>query len=151
MAGDGVAGSDLSGAPARAGAVRAGAAKAGRVTVYRGRSGQWAFVGHRVSGFLVFMFLLLHVVDVSLVQHPRLYDEVHALYGNVMLRLFEVGLLAALVFHSLNGLRIVMIDFFPGAIRKQRPVLAAVVLLTALATVAGGYVILRPFVEGGPV
>jgi len=127
--------------------VRAGT-RAGNSTVYRGRSGQWAFVGHRVSGFLVFMFLLLHVVDVSLVQHPRLYNDVHALYGNVVLRLFEVGLLAALVFHSLNGLRIVMIDFFPGAIRNQRAMLSAVVFLTLALSTVGGFVILRPFLEG---
>lgn len=117
-------------------------------TVYRGRSGQWAFVAHRVTGFLVFFFLLLHIVDVSLVAWPRLYDEVHELYGNVLLRLFEVGLLAALVFHSLNGLRIVMIDFFPGSIGNEKRVLSAVVALTALLTAAGGWIIMKPFVDG---
>lgn len=117
-------------------------------SVYRGRSGQWAFVTHRITGFLVFFFLLLHIVDVSLIAWPRLYDEVHELYGNVLLRLFEVGLLGALVFHSLNGLRIVMIDFFPGSIRNEKRVLSGVVALTALLTVAGGWVIMKPFVEG---
>ena len=42
--------------------------RAGDATVYKGRSGQWAFVAHRTTGFLVFMFLLLHIVDVSLVN-----------------------------------------------------------------------------------
>ena len=119
-----------------------------RSTVYRGRSGQWAFIVHRVTGFLVFFFLLLHIVDVSLVARPRLYDEVHQLYGNVLLRLFEVGLLFALVLHSLNGLRIVMIDFFPGSIRNEKAVLAAVTALTAVGTAVGGYVIMKPFIEG---
>lgn len=117
-------------------------------TVYRGRAGQWAFVAHRITGFLVFFFLLLHIVDVSLVSNPRLYDEVHELYGNVLLRLFEVGLLGALVFHSLNGLRIVMIDFFPGSIRNEKRVLSVVVGLTTLLTAAGGWIIMKPFVEG---
>ncbi|HEX2063471.1 MAG TPA: succinate dehydrogenase, cytochrome b556 subunit [Acidimicrobiales bacterium] len=120
----------------------------GRGTVYRGRSGQWAFVTHRVTGVLVFLFLLLHVVDVSLVARPELYDEVHALYGNVLLRLFEVGLLFALVFHALNGLRIVMLDFFPGAIRNEKAVLAVLTVVTLVATAAGGYVIMKPFIEG---
>jgi succinate dehydrogenase / fumarate reductase cytochrome b subunit len=118
-------------------------------TVYRGKTGQWAFISHRVSGFLVFFFLLLHVVDVSLVNaSPRLYDEVHALYGNVMLRLFEVGLLGALLFHAFNGLRIVMIDFFPGAIKNERVMFRVVVFFTLILTAVGGYVILRPFIEG---
>ena len=119
-----------------------------RATVYRGRSGQWAFLTHRVTGFLVFLFLLLHIVDVSLVARPDLYNQVHDLYGNVLLRLFEVGLLFALVFHALNGLRIVMVDFFPGAIRNERAMLKAVVVITTVVTVAGGFVILEPFLAG---
>lgn len=119
-----------------------------RSTVYRGKGGQWAFVTHRITGFLVFFFLLLHIVDVSLIARPRLYDEVHELYGNVVLRLFEVGLLFGLVYHSLNGLRIVMIDFFPGAIRSERAVLWAVAVLSVVVTAAGGTVIMWPFIDG---
>ena len=119
-----------------------------RATLYRGKSGQWAFVGHRVSGFLVFFFLLLHIIDVSLIARPELYDEVHEVYGNVLLRLFEVGLLAALVYHSLNGLRIVVIDFFPTAVRNEKAMLTMVAFLTAVATVVGGYVIMKPWLDG---
>jgi succinate dehydrogenase / fumarate reductase cytochrome b subunit len=118
-------------------------------TVYRGKSGQWAFIAHRVTGFLVFMFLLLHVVDVSLINiDPDLYNEVHQLYGNVLLRLFEVGLLGALLFHAFNGLRIVMVDFFPGAIRNEKVMFRVVVFFTIILTAVGGYVIMKPFVEG---
>ncbi len=118
-------------------------------TVYKGRSGQWAFVGHRVSGVLVFLFLLLHIVDVSLINiSAEVYDEVHQLYGNVVLRIFEVGLLFALLFHSLNGLRIVALDFFPGAVRQERRLLSVVVLLTVAVGVPCGYVILEPFING---
>ena len=118
-------------------------------TVYKGKSGQWAFVMHRITGFLVFMFLLLHVVDVSLVNaSPKLYNEVHDLYGNVLLRIFEVGLLGALVFHAFNGLRIVMIDFFPGAIRSEKVMFTIVLFFTVILTAVGGFIILKPFLEG---
>lgn len=115
-------------------------------SIYRGKSGQWAFITHRVTGFLVLMFLLLHVVDVSLVNvDPRLYDEVHDLYGNVFLRIFEVGLLGALVFHAFNGLRIVIYDFFPRAIKREKEMLTVVVFLTVVLTIVGGWIILHPF------
>ncbi len=117
-------------------------------TPYRGKSGQWAFVGHRVSGFLVFLFLLLHIVDVSLLRWPATYDQVHRLYGNVLLRLFEVGLLFALLFHTCNGVRIVAVDFFPEAVRNQRRLFQGVVAVTLLAGIPGGIVILWPFIEG---
>lgn len=118
-------------------------------TVYKGKSGQWAFVMHRITGFLVFMFLLLHVVDVSLINiDTKLYNEVHELYGNILLRLFEVGLLAALLFHAMNGLRIVMIDFFPGAIRNEKVMFRIVIFVSVVLTAVGGFVILKPFLEG---
>ncbi|HVF75839.1 MAG TPA: succinate dehydrogenase, cytochrome b556 subunit [Acidimicrobiales bacterium] len=103
---------------------------------------------HRITGFLVFFFLLLHIIDVSLIARPRLYDEVHQLYGNVVLRLFEVGLLFGLVYHSLNGLRIVLIDFFPGVIRREKEVLWGVAILSVVLTILGGTVIMWPFIEG---
>jgi succinate dehydrogenase / fumarate reductase cytochrome b subunit len=117
--------------------------------VYKGKSGQWAFVGHRISGVLVFMFLLLHIVDVSLINSdPVLYDEVHELYGNILLRIFEVGLLFALLFHSLNGLRIVLVDFFPGMVRNERRLFTGVLVITVLVGVPCAYVILEPFITG---
>src|SRR5215216_538645 len=117
--------------------------------VYRGKSGQWAFVGHRVSGVLVFMFLLLHIVDVSLINTDTvLYDEVHELYGNILLRVFEVGLLFALLFHSLNGLRIVLVDFFPGMVGNERKLFTGVLVLTVLVGIPCTYVILEPFISG---
>ena len=121
-----------------------------KATVYRGRAGQWAFIMHRVTGLLVFMFLLLHIVDVSTINfhHGRTYDQIHQLYGNILLRIFEVGLLGALVFHSLNGLRIVMVDFFPGAIKNQKNMFGIVLGLTGLATVIGGVIIVKPFFTG---
>ena len=117
-------------------------------TRYKGKAGQWAFLGHRITGFLVFLFLLLHIVDVSLLRWPATYDQVHRLYGNVLLRLFEVGLLFALLFHTFNGVRIVAVDVFPEAVRNQRRLLQVVVALTLLAGVPGGVVIMWPFVEG---
>ena len=117
-------------------------------TPYKGKAGQWAFLGHRITGFLVFLFLLLHIVDVSLLRWPATYDQVHRLYGNVLLRLFEVGLLFALLFHTFNGVRIVAVDVFPEAVRNQRRLLQVVVALTLLAGVPGGIVIMWPFIEG---
>jgi succinate dehydrogenase / fumarate reductase cytochrome b subunit len=117
-------------------------------TRYKGKAGQWAFITHRITGFVVVWFLLLHIVDVSLLRWPATYDQVHRLYGNVLLRLFEVGLLFALLFHTFNGVRIVAVDVFPEAVRNQRRLFQAVVALTLLIGVPGGVVILWPFIDG---
>ena len=117
-------------------------------TLYKGKTGQWAFVLHRITGFLVLMFILLHIVDVSMLNFPRIYNEIHALYGNILMRLFEVGLLFGLVYHALNGLRVIMIDFFPGSIKNEKSVFYGIFSLTVLLTIIGGVIILRPFFTG---
>lgn len=123
-----------------------------RGTIYKGKTGMWAFTAHRVTGFLVLMFLLLHVVDVTLAGiSEHLYDTVHAVYGNILLRLFEVGLLGALVFHALNGLRIIAVDFFDTAVERQKQLAWVVAGITAVVTVAGGIVIVLPFFTHKPV
>src|SRR3990172_5728592 len=63
--------------------------------------GRWGFWAHRVSGVAIFAFLILHLFDVGLYGLSRdLYDEVHALYGTAALRVFESGLLVAILFHA---------------------------------------------------
>lgn len=117
-------------------------------TKYKGKTGQWAFMLHRITGFLIFVFILLHIVDISTISSPGTYDAIHRLYGNIVLRVFEVGLLFALVFHALNGLRVVMIDFFPGSIKNEKSVFAFVFSLSVLLTLVGGFIIVRPFFTG---
>jgi succinate dehydrogenase / fumarate reductase, cytochrome b subunit len=124
------------------------ATRAASSTPYRGKSGQWAFLFHRFTGFGIFLFLMLHIVDVSLVQNKHLYNDVHALYGNIFMRVFEVGLLFALIYHSLNGLRIVLLDFFPEAVRRDKSMFGVVVFITLAAGLPGAYIILQPWLEG---
>ena len=53
-------------------------------------------------------------MDTSLVGWgPEAYDRVDRAYDNPIVRLLELGLVAAVLYHSLNGLKITLIDFFP--------------------------------------
>jgi len=41
-------------------------------TLYRGREGMWSWVLHRITGVAIFFFLLVHVLDTSLIRSaPR--------------------------------------------------------------------------------
>ncbi|CAM5379916.1 Succinate dehydrogenase, cytochrome b556 subunit OS=Streptomyces antimycoticus OX=68175 GN=SANT12839_043060 PE=3 SV=1 [Streptomyces antimycoticus] len=82
-------------------------------TLYRGREGMWSWVAHRVTGVLIFFFLFVHVLDTSLVRvSPGAYDNVVATYKNPVVNLMEYGLVAAILFHALNGLRVIAVDFW---------------------------------------
>ena len=93
-------------------------------TLYRGREGMWSWVAHRVTGVLIFFFLFVHVLDTALVRvSPEAYNEVIATYKTPIVGLGEVGLVAAVLFHALNGLRIIAVDFWSKGPRYQRQML----------------------------
>ena len=75
---------------------------------YRGGEGMLAWAFHRISGIAVSTFLTLHVVSIFLVgANPELYDALHLFYASAPGKVAEVLLGAALLYHALNGTRIV--------------------------------------------
>jgi succinate dehydrogenase / fumarate reductase cytochrome b subunit len=93
-------------------------------TLYRGREGMWSWVAHRVTGVLIFFFLFVHVLDTALVRvSPEAYDAVVATYKTPLVALMEYGLVAAILFHALNGLRIVAVDFWSKGAKHQKVML----------------------------
>lgn len=113
-------------------------------TLYRGREGMWSWVAHRITGVLVFFFLFVHVLDTALVRvSPSLYDSVIATYKTPIVNLLEVGLVAAVLYHALNGMRIIAVDFWSQGPRFQRPMLWAIMAVWLLVMVPGTYFMLQ--------
>ena len=90
-------------------------------TLYRGREGMWSWVAHRVTGVLIFFFLFAHVIDTAMVRvSPEAYNAAVETYKNPIVGVMEIGLVAAVLFHALNGIRIVLVDFWSDGPRYQR-------------------------------
>ena len=90
-------------------------------TLYRGREGMWTWVAHRISGVLIFLFLFAHVLDTALVRvSPDAYNSIMTTYKTPIVGLGELGLVAAVIFHALNGIRIILVDFWSRGPRVQR-------------------------------
>ena len=87
----------------------------------RGGEGMLAWAFHRISGIAIWAFLVLHVVDIFLVgAAPDTYDTLLAIYAHPVGIVLEWLLGAAVLYHALNGLRIVIIDFWPALTRYHR-------------------------------
>ena len=97
-------------------------------TLYRGKVGMWSWVLHRITGVAIFFFLLVHVLDTSLVRlSPEAYDTVIATYKTPIIGLAELGLVAAILFHAFNGIRIILIDFWSKGSKYQNAMFWVVV------------------------
>ena len=90
-------------------------------TLYKGSPGQWSWLAHRITGVAVILFLFAHVVDTAVVGWgPEAYDRVVAVYHNWVVKLLELGLVAAVLYHAINGVKIMVFDFWPLSTRHMR-------------------------------
>lgn len=107
----------------------------GRKSFYRGGEGMFTWVLHRVTGVLLFVFLFAHIVDTSLVVvSPHLYDGVIEVYHHPLIKLMEIGLVVAVLYHACNGIRVTLVDFWSkGAARNRMMMRVQFVVFVALA------------------
>jgi succinate dehydrogenase / fumarate reductase cytochrome b subunit len=100
---------------------------------YRGALGQWSWVAHRVSGLGVVLFLVLHVIGVAWAYFfPALWEEEVIIYQHPLFTIGEFALVACVVFHALNGLRISMLDYRPEMWKYQKQAVTFVLLGTVV-------------------
>ncbi len=83
------------------------------MAIYRGGIGQWSYLLHRITGVGVLLFLFTHILDTALILlGPTWYNRIIALYRMPIFGLMEIGLFAAVLYHALNGVRIILVDFW---------------------------------------
>ena len=113
--------------------------------MYKGQSGMWSWLLHRIAGLGVLLFLLVHIVDISLLGFgPKVYNEGIALFGTVVVRIISLALIAAVFYHAFNGIRIMLIDFVPWAVRYQRSMFWAAIVLSVVCFIPIAYYVIAP-------
>jgi len=117
--------------------------------MYRGREGQWAFYLHRLSGLLILAYLLIHVISISLFMFgEEAYMALHTLYENHIFSFGLVFVTAGVLYHSLNGLRIAIMDFTGIGVAIQRQLWYLVMALTLLGTFYTAWVVISRILHG---
>ncbi|MEJ6537507.1 MAG: succinate dehydrogenase, cytochrome b556 subunit [Mycobacterium sp.] len=107
-----------------------------RWTFYRGDPGMWSWVLHRITGATIFFFLFVHVLDTALVRvSPEAYNAVVETYKTPIIGLMEIGLVASVLYHALNGVRVILVDFWGQGPRYQRQMLWGVAAIWLLVMV----------------
>lgn len=115
---------------------------------YRGHEGQWSWLFHRVTGVGIILFLFAHVIDTAVVGWgPEAYNRVVAVYENPFVRVLEYALVVAVLFHAINGLRIMVVDFVPAAAAHARKLGIASMALFLAATAATTWIMGRQIWE----
>jgi succinate dehydrogenase / fumarate reductase cytochrome b subunit len=99
----------------------------------RGRQlGTWAFMLNRLTALALTFYLFVHLLVLNrLTQGAQAYDDFVAFAQLPLIKIGEILLIAAVVLHGLNGLRLVILAFGIG-LRRQKELIIVVMVLTIL-------------------
>lgn len=112
---------------------------------YKGREGMWTWILHRATGLGVLLFLLAHVIDTGIIIYrPDWYDHALGVYRHPLFRIAELFVFFGVVFHAANGLRIIVQDFWPFVMERQRQLSIAVGVVVVLAMVPITWMMVAP-------
>lgn len=112
---------------------------------YRGREGMWTWMLHRTTGLGVLLFLVIHVVETAaIIYSPAFYDEALSFYKTPFFRVAELIIFFGVLFHAVNGLRIIIQDFWPFVMKRQRQLAWAVGVIVVLAMIPITWTMMAP-------
>ncbi len=119
---------------------------------YRGW-GHVAFVLHRVTGLGIILFLLIHVVDTAFAYCcPPLYEHAVELYRSPVFGVGEILLVFAVIYHALNGLRILVFDLWyheGWELEFTRKSVLWTLVLSVLLWLPAAFVMVQHFLHAG--
>ena len=93
--------------------------------------GTWGYILHRLSGLALTAYILIHIYLVSGLHNKPSWQDEMQIFRHPLLKALEWCLFSVVVYHSLNGIRIFLVDYFNGA-RYQKQLLTGVLVLSVI-------------------
>ncbi len=126
--------------------------------VYAGsyRIERYLYTLHRVTGLGVLVYLLLHIAVTWFKNDPGIWTTLMEIVKHPLIRLGEYCVFFGVAFHAINGIRLIIGEFgyllgkpvlpvypYPLAMLRQRPMLVALMLITAVVVLYGAFDVFR--------
>ncbi len=114
---------------------------------YKPHPGEWAWMLHRVSGVALTVYLFVHIWALrGLTTGRSAFEAEMDLFTTPIFKFLEWGLFAFVIFHSLNGLRVAIVDLASKNASRQKALLRIVYTVGIAAMIFMGVLIfLNPF------
>ncbi len=142
--------SEVAERPAVAAPVADATAATGRMdrrAVDEGVGGMWAWLFQRITAVVLIVCLMTHLIAAHIfgLGHLSYLNIGHRLSSDAF-RVVDISLLAAAVYHGLNGARMVVLDYWCRA-RAQRRALSIALWVLGSATFVYGMWALWPWIS----
>jgi len=112
--------------------------------MYKIRVDMISWILHKITGFAIVSFLIFHIWGMSqMSKGPDAFNAVIEAYKTPLFKFGEVLLLGAMLFHGLNGMRIILGEFTRWAMDRHRLLLLLTYVLAGALFIIGGIALWR--------
>lgn len=115
------------------------------------KTGMWAWIGHRITGVALVVYIFLHlsfITTASLGDGPKNFDALMKITSQPLFIVLDFVLVVVVIYHAMNGLRVVLFDAGYG-IRRQKQVFWVAMGAAAVLIIAGIIVLWHLVFPGG--
>jgi succinate dehydrogenase / fumarate reductase cytochrome b subunit len=107
-----------------------------------------SFVLRRFTGVALVLYLFTHMWVIGSVNSgPETFDARLNLVQSTVFKFAEIALLAAVVYHAFDGIRLLMVHYFKVT-EYRKSLFYAIFAIAAILTIAGGIPIILFALEG---
>ncbi len=107
-----------------------------------------SFLFRRISGLALVAYLFMHMwVIGSINAGPEVFDARLAVVQTPVFKLLEIALLAAVVYHAFDGIRLLIVHYF-NVTEYRKSLFYAMFALFVIVTIAGGIPLFLFMLEG---
>lgn len=111
------------------------------------KGGMWSWLFQRITAVLLIVCLAIHLIFTHILSIGELgYDNVGERLAHASLTAVDIILLAAALYHALNGLRMVLMDYWFTS-RKRAIALTSVLWVVGIALMIYGTWALWPWIS----
>jgi succinate dehydrogenase / fumarate reductase, cytochrome b subunit len=85
-------------------------------------TGMWAWLLFRISGVILALYLLVHIIVISTGHwsaDSKTLNDLMKMFDQPILVILDLALVVAVLYHALNGVRIILMDFGVGIHRHK--------------------------------
>jgi succinate dehydrogenase / fumarate reductase cytochrome b subunit len=97
-----------------------------------------SFLFRRISGMALVLYLSMHIIAIGTVNAGNAsFDEAMNFLQQPVFKLAEIALLAAVVYHAFDGIRLLIVHYFDVTDYRQS-MFYAVMAVSVILVIAGG-------------
>ncbi len=112
--------------------------------MYKIKEGMFAWILHKITGVALIAFVIFHIWSMAkMSKGPEDFNKVIEAYKTPFFRVGEVLLLGAVLFHSINGLRLILGEFTGWAMKYHKLLIYLTYVLAGALFIIGGLLMWR--------